>query len=412
MKLGTANRISLWVTLVTVIVTVFFGILVGAWYHRSLQNADRRMMAAPLPRQVMQNLERYNNSRKPHEPLIYTVEQFQTTFPWVAVEDTSTNPIRFGDRWLSVSLKERLVVVRDVTMQQERRHDLQIILLWTCLIAAFLSFVIAKLVVHHALRDLQKLSDAIEDISLHRLFLDYDWSHLPEKDELATIAQSVHQMTQELSRQIATMKQFVANASHELRTPLMVLRSSNELANKTGKFQETIDKNLTTITGMQSLIDGLLQLASVEWITKKSDIVLWTVVHELVEKYKELYATKSLTFVVDDEHDLVITVLEGSVEHIVGNLLDNACKYTPEGGTVWVRIEAGKLTVFDTGIGLTDEAKHAMREPFWQRDTSKHADSWYGLWLPLVKRLVEANWWTITVEDNHPTGTVFICSRT
>ncbi|GHP14983.1 signal transduction histidine kinase [Lentilactobacillus fungorum] len=218
-------------------------------------------------------------------------------------------------------------------------------------------------------------------------------------------------------------RQFSANAAHELRTPLTVIQNQMEYMLTKPKAQvvdqvDAISTSLDEVRHLQTLTNRLLMLArsdagrieiNVQSVDLKSwfDQVLRPYVdiaasqHKSLDKY--LRATGQGWFDADLIRQLLII------------LLDNAIKYTPEGGTVTVTTSRvrDKLTieVRDTGQGIADEDKARVFERFYRSDKSRNSKTGgNGLGLAIAKWIVTQHHGTITVKDNHPKGAVFVAT--
>jgi len=391
----------------TIFIVGIFGIFVSVTYNKAWKKVDQRIMKGPIPNHILNDTWKHNRMKKATDPDFYKQQEFESLYPWLIDSLGEDMPVKYNDSRFIVWKKNNFFIVKDVTAQISKFRALQRILLIGGVIAALLSFVISKFVVHKALRDLHTLADSVKDIDVDNLHLNFDWSHLPQNDELAVISQSVDSMTRQLALQITDIKQFVANASHELRTPLMILRSSNELAVKTKEYETLIEKNIATISSMESMIQGLLELAQVWTLSKKEKVVVGTAVHDVVGKLAFVHKDKKITVTIDETIDTVIEALAWSFEHILSNIVDNAYKYTPEGGDISIVIKEKEIQISDTWSWLSMEQKELLWKPFWQADTGKGDDSWFGLWLTLVKRLCDVQGRNIDVKDATPQGTCF-----
>jgi two-component system sensor histidine kinase CiaH len=196
--------------------------------------------------------------------------------------------------------------------------------------------------------------------------------------------------------------EFTADASHELRTPLAVIEANTSLALARDRDSEWYRTAFEKVDGeskrMRNLLDDMLWLARFDVATQSvaSDPVdLTTIVHQAVERFGPIAETRHLSLTVDDA-DQAITV-EASAElldRLVGVLLDNACKYAPDGGrvAVGVGLDAGHtlLTVDDSGPGVSQEDRERIFDRFHRSvDTAGQAQG-AGLGLAIADAVVKA----------------------
>ena len=220
-------------------------------------------------------------------------------------------------------------------------------------------------------------------------------------------------------RRLETVRRdFVANVSHELKTPLTAIRGfaetlSSELsadAHHAG-FAETIRANAER---MQNLIDDLLDLSRIEsggWAPTPALVDLATAAEEAAAPYRDDAGRRGSR--IDLEIDPAATSLRAdpvAMRQMLGNLIENAVRYTPSGGTITVfsRREGGwvALGVRDTGTGISREHLPRIFERFYRVDPARsRAAGGTGLGLAIVKHLVEAHGGRVRAESEVGRGT-------
>lgn len=218
---------------------------------------------------------------------------------------------------------------------------------------------------------------------------------------------------------------FLANVSHELRTPLTVIMGYSELlAERLKKTENATDvKFVQTIhrksEDLLSLINDLIDFSRIEsgkLELKLSRFKLEDVVDEIVEDLATSISVKEHT--IELEHatlPLYLLADRGKIKQIVANLLQNAIKYTPDGGRIVIRTytddEAGYLEVEDNGIGISQEQIEQLYQPFKQMDSSYNKKyEGFGLGLAITKSLIQSHNGTIQVQSTVGKGSRFIVS--
>ncbi len=213
----------------------------------------------------------------------------------------------------------------------------------------------------------------------------------------------VHDTT-ELRRLERLRRDFVANVSHELKTPLSVIQVSVETlidgaaedpAHR-GRFLEQIARQAERL---HALILDLLSLARIESgveVFRFGPVSLEAAARAVAERHRARAEARSQELVVgSDEGDVRVWADEEAVEQILENLLDNALKYTPDGGRVEVRSRRaegqGCLEVSDTGIGIPEADLPRVFERFYRVDKARSRElGGTGLGLSIVKHLAQA----------------------
>ncbi|HYK82802.1 MAG TPA: ATP-binding protein [Gemmatimonadales bacterium] len=242
------------------------------------------------------------------------------------------------------------------------------------------------------------------------------------EDELGRLAETLNQMMTRLERSFAALRRFTADASHELKTPLTVLRAGVERAITTPNMPQdtlaTLEETLHEINRMTELVDALLTLARADEGTAplhREPVDLRAIVEEARETGELLAEQAGVQVEVATPPAPVVVPVDASrIRQLILNLLTNAVKYTPAGGTV--RLELGRadgrvtLTVADTGIGIAPGDLPHIFDRFWRADsarTRRGERAGSGLGLAICKWIAEAHGGQIDVVSRPGRGTTF-----
>lgn len=246
-------------------------------------------------------------------------------------------------------------------------------------------------VARNGLRPVRRLTHAVEDIArTERL----DPIPVEGNDEVARLAQAFNAMLTALSASQARQRQLVADAGHELRTPLTSLRTNLDLlaqADASTKLSEQSRKELLAdvraqITEMTTLIGDLVELAREEPATPSVEPVeLAAVVGQAVTRVRRRATT--VQFVVSTE-PWWVTGDSAALERAITNLLDNAAKWSPDGGTVTVDLKQGTVMVSDQGRGIAEKDLPHVFDRFY-RSTESRGMAGSGLGLSIVKAVAD-----------------------
>ena len=226
-------------------------------------------------------------------------------------------------------------------------------------------------------------------------------------------------------RQAERLRQdFVANVSHELKTPLSVIKSSVEaLVDGAAEEPEAREMFLGQVTReadrLEELIQDLLSLARIESGNlglESQAIRLGTAITDCVERHQTRAEAKTLTMVekppTDAPPDLAAWADPDALRQVMDNLVDNAIKYTPNGGRITVRWSATAETVSfeveDTGVGIPVDDLPRVFERFYRVDKARSRSvGGTGLGLAIVKHLVVAMKGNVRVASTVGKGTTF-----
>ena len=213
------------------------------------------------------------------------------------------------------------------------------------------------------------------------------------------IIQAVNQMAQELSGTETLRTDFIANVSHELKTPLAVIGNYAAMLQRPGITPKEKDEYAKAISEasrrLARLITNILKLNKLEnqqIFPKAEEFDLSEQLCQCLLQFEDTWDRKGLQIEADIDTDVHIRSDAELLSLVWSNLISNAVKFTPEGGTVTVSLktEADQVavSVSDTGCGMTPEVGQHIFEKFYQGDTS-HATQGNGLGLALVKRVVD-----------------------
>jgi two-component system phosphate regulon sensor histidine kinase PhoR len=226
-------------------------------------------------------------------------------------------------------------------------------------------------------------------------------------------------------RKVERLRQdFVANVSHELKTPLAVIKSSVEaLADGAAEEPDARNMFLTQVVReadrLEELISDLLSLARIESGNlglEPQAIALGRAITDCMERHQARAEIKTLTLVErpppDQPGDVSAWVDADALRQVMDNLVDNAIKYTPNGGRISVRWTARGDTVSfevaDSGLGIPEADLPRIFERFYRVDKARsRAVGGTGLGLAIVKHLVQAMKGQVTVTSKVGKGTTF-----
>jgi PAS domain S-box-containing protein len=212
---------------------------------------------------------------------------------------------------------------------------------------------------------------------------------------------------------------FVATVSHDLRAPLTFMRGYATMlpmvGNLTEKQGEYVDKILEGVGQMSELIDDLLDLGRVEAGVglERKPCHLGAILIEAVDGMRARAITKGLALRLEPPEEPAVVAGDAALlRQMVANLVDNAIKYTPDGGTVTVGLvvhdRQAAIRVTDTGIGIAPDDQVRLFEKFYRirrRDTADVPGT--GLGLAIVKSIVERHGGRVWVESELGKGSSF-----
>ncbi len=220
------------------------------------------------------------------------------------------------------------------------------------------------------------------------------------EDELARLASSFNTMLGALEESVRAQRQLVADASHELRTPLTSLRTNIEVLARAESMPPAEREKLLAdvveqLAEMTALVAELVQLARGEQPVEETEPVrLDELVAESVERARR--NAPGIRFA-EDLAPAVVEGAPGAIERAVGNLLDNAAKWSPSGGTVEVLVRDGEVVVSDHGPGIDDSDLPYVFDRFYRAPSARGMPG-SGLGLAIVKQVADSHGGSVVAE--------------
>ena len=226
-----------------------------------------------------------------------------------------------------------------------------------------------------------------------------------------------NKMTAELSGTETLRTDFIANVSHELKTPLAVIGNYATMLQRPGLTESEREEYAKAISQssrrLAQLITNILKLNKLEnqqIFPQLEEFDLFEQLCESLLQFEDAWEKKGLNIETDMEEGLRIRSDPELLSLVWNNLISNAVKFTPEGGTIGVSMKAEGnqvvVSVSDTGCGMKPETGMHIFEKFYQGDTS-HATQGNGLGLALVKRVVDILSGEIGVQSVYGQGSTF-----
>jgi signal transduction histidine kinase len=267
-----------------------------------------------------------------------------------------------------------------------------------------------------ALAPLASITDALADIrprDLSRRLADTSID-----DEPGRLIRAINGLLERVERASFSERRFAVDAAHELRTPLAVLRSGIEVILRRKRtdreYERALERALHDVATVGALADDLLAFTRLdqELSLDRAAIDLRCLAEEVIETIEPVTAAKHLSI----ETTLTAATVQGNREHLrrlIVNVLDNALKFTPEGGRVEVALESCngrvELRIADSGPGIQQEELPLIFERFFRGQNGRN-NSGKGLGLSLCREIVELHGGKISVTSRPGNGAEFLIS--
>lgn len=315
-------------------------------------------------------------------------------------------------QWGWMQVGESLSSVRIALFRLSR---LMLILGPTIIILAVLGgFYMAK----KSLEPVERITLLAEEISVEKLNKRLNLT-LPN-DELGHLASTFDGMLERLEESVKKQRQFTSDAAHELRTPLTAIRSivdvtlhrdrdSDEYVNALVQIQNEIER-------LSSIIDDLLVITRLENSLQKGDYKVFpagVLIEDVLDTIAVLAKEKNIHIMTEIPSDLEIAGDRQKLSRAIFNLVDNAIKYTPEGGQIRISGEKDQsreeveILIEDNGIGIPVDEIDKIFDRFYRVDKARSETRGTGLGLSIAQEIVKAHNGTITVKSSSQQGSIF-----
>ncbi len=231
------------------------------------------------------------------------------------------------------------------------------------------------------------------------------------RDEFDALARKLNAMLERIEQLMKSTREVTENVAHDLRSPLTRLRGHAEMAlmdDSDNRLQkEALQKVIEETDNLVTTLNAILSIAQIESGARREwgDVDLASVCRDAAELYEALAEEKTVRL---DTKIGAAAIVKGNrqlIAQAIGNLLDNAIKYTPAGGKVALILAENELqtsvTVADSGPGIPADLRDKSLQRFVRLDESR-AHSGNGLGLSLVKAVSDQHGAALNLSDNHP----------
>ena len=325
---------------------------------------------------------------------------------------TAREPARGLARRLETG--EVLVIARDTSVIDQVANIIREALLWGITLTVIPGFIGGLLLSRRPLQRVRAIEAAIEPIARGDL-----GRRLPVSrrgDEVDMLAAIVNRMLGEIERLLVEVKGVCDSVAHDLRTPLTRLRSQLYRLQQTGGGAEGIGPTLEhCIADVDSLLErfrALLRISELEDLRRRggfADVDLGEILGEVHELYAPLAEDGAIAFGLDAPHGLAVYGDRHLLFEAFSNLVANAIKFTPNGGTVSVRASGEargpRVEITDTGPGIPGDEREAVLQRFYRSESGRAPPmQGYGLGLSIVAAIMRLHGFRLGIDDNAAGG--------
>ncbi len=319
---------------------------------------------------------------------------------------------------LSGQIVGALQVATPLDITDERLNELMVLLAGTSIVLLAVTGLGSYLLTQRALRAVDRVTGKVRQIEMSQDLT----QRIPEPstdDEIGHLIRTFNQLIARLQSAFETQRRFIADSSHELRTPLTVIRSNMYLlrrADDPAERAELIEITEAEVSRLNGMVNDLLYMAQMQAGLDLKPVLrpveLDSLLLEVFARARSLGALKDQKITLAHEDIAAAMGDRDQLQHLLLNLVDNAIKYTPEGGNIglglWNEGEWARIEVSDNGRGIAAESLPLIFERFFRTHEARQTErNGAGLGLAIVKSIAEAHEGRVEVFSEVGEGTTF-----
>jgi len=231
-------------------------------------------------------------------------------------------------------------------------------------------------------------------------------------DEFDALAQRLNNMLERIEEVLAGMREVTDNVAHDLRSPITRIRNRMEVTllerRDEAEYRDVMEQTIRDADTMIRTFNAILQTAQANAGAIRADLLpvdLSKLVREMGELYTPVAEEAGLTLRIESGAPITVPGHRDLLAQAIGNLLDNAVKYTPREGKLYLELIPGDgavdLVVEDSGPGIPEKERHRVKQRFVRLDSVRQKEG-NGLGLSLVDAIARQHGATLLFEDNEP----------
>jgi len=374
-------------------------------------------------------LPRIGSSRERITADLFSSKDFQSLVAEAAARPNALGDVSggrdgfraFARRMPAAGQNYTLVVLGSLHPQREMMEDIRDTFLWAIPMALLLASIGGYFLARKSLAPVAAMASQARRMGAENLHDRLEVAN--QRDELGQLAISFNQLLERLEKSFELQRRFVADASHELRTPVAILRGETEVTlskpdRPPAEYRETLAILRDESQRLAHIIEDLFTLTRADagqYPLTLTDLYLDELASDVLHRARSLAVAKSITLFSAIDPELPLHADESLLRRMLLNLLDNAIKYTPEGGTVSLHCQKQGhqyvVSVTDTGPGIPVDMQHRIFERFFRADkTRSRAEGdtgGAGLGLSIARWIAEAHQGRLELTRSDSSGSAF-----
>jgi len=318
-----------------------------------------------------------------------------------------------------------IAVGQSLAAQQDALADLRQAMLITIPIALLVASIGGYLLARTSLAPVVRMTAKARAIGATNLSERIDVAN--RRDELGELAATLNDLLARLDASFTAQRRFMADASHELRSPVAILQGELDVTlSRTDRdaadYRESLEVMRRSVRRLTRIVRDLFLLArsdAGDVPLRREAVYISDAVVNTVRAFRTVAAEREVRLFADCDEELRVLGDEDLIQRLVGNLLENAIKFTPAAGSVRIRCFAIddhiRIEVADSGTGIPPNVHSHVFERFFRADPARAVaaemnGSGAGLGLPIARWIAEQHGGTLLLEKSDANGSVFVAT--
>ncbi len=284
------------------------------------------------------------------------------------------------------------------------------------LLMIIISVIVALIMSKSLAKPIQNITESADKLAKGEYKTEFEGGRFSETRQLA---KTLNYASSEISKIDELQRDLIANVSHDLRTPLTMIKGYAEMIRDiSGDRKEKREEHLRIIIKetdrLAQLVNDILDLSKLEngrQTLNMSSFDISAKLHDIMERYREFSESNGYTLNYTDNPPVIVKCDIGKIEQVIYNLVNNAINYTGEDKQIFVTMETEdefvKISVRDTGKGISEDNIHQIFEKYYRAEKTKREVVGTGLGLSIVRAVLKAHNFPFGVQSTPGAGTTF-----
>ncbi len=402
MKISNSNRIAILFSFFTFFIslcflTIFAFLYFKSWYEEEQDEVNKIYLWYSIYSDIF------------NEALIWSKNEIQDNEDYIK---KNKDKEKYEKIFLNLYEKEdEYYIVKYINKEESIKYDVTIFMknqlmqfkVWMFLIIIFtlIAFILSKIIFTKIiLKELYLLSNKLEKLNISK------WENIENNfydNDIKTIVNKINTLLKTIYNNQKDLKYFNSQVSHEFKTPLMIINSELEFLELSWLNNKSLQKIQIQIDKLDYLLNSFILLTKIDTANiKKTNINLKNLIDNILNEFNTIYKNKNIKLDINLEQESLNTNKE-IFYILLKNLLENAFKYNKDKWNISITFNWNYINIENTVKNINSINLENIFQMFY-RDSND--SNWFGIWLSIVKKIIEALWYRIKTKLNKTKETI------